>query len=484
MSNIIVRGQRIKLSELFKSLQLAVRITASNQLNTIYDISCCGLDDTGKCQDERYFIFYNQMESPDKSILLTNNTNNSSTFKINLENLLNSVTRLVFTITIDGNGAMSELDTGSVVFLEKNNIVAHFDFKGADFNKEKAIMIAEIYFKNEWRINAIGQGFNGGLSDLLKHFGIEEEAGASPKNVVPQNAEEFYSKKIKQFQRRLKKVLLEGELTQEKVDKLNQYCIQNNLSIDEMFAEAKNEITKTLHKLLTDISSENKISQQEQDIVNRLCKFLDTPKELTKEINQIVSRVKKIEKINSGDVEAINSKLVSLKNGELIWCHFKKVLSVFDENDELVGYEGDVFVTNTRIIFRSVEAPAEISFAAILGYELDDDDAIYIFGKTKKSTITLLLKKDGDLLHAYINQAINKYNHRLSSSKPLNKTRSIPSEVRNIVWARDGGRCVECGGTEYLEYDHIIPYSKNGSNNENNVQILCRGCNSKKGSKI
>lgn len=481
MSKVVIRGQRIKLSELFQSLQLVVRITASNQLNTVYDISCCALDDTGKCQDERYFIFYNQTESPDKNILLINNTSNSSTFKINLENLPKTIARLVFTITIDGTGVMSELDSGSVVLLEKNNIVGRFEFSGIDFNKEKAIMVAEIYFKNEWRFTAIGQGFNGGLSDVLKNFGIQEESSES---TFIQDSDVSNAKKIKTFQRRLKKELLDGELTQEKVAKLGNYCLQNGLDMDKMFIDAKGEITKTLHKLLTDIASENKITQHEQDVINRLCKFLDSPKEVVKEINQVVTRVKKIEKINSGDIDAINSKLITLKNGELIWCHFKKVLSVFDENDELVGYEGDVFVTSERLIFKSAEVPAEISFSAILGFETDDDDAIYIFGKTKKSTITLLLKKDAVLLDAYISQAINKYNRRLSSNKPLNKTRSIPQEVRNIVWARDGGRCVECGGAEYLEYDHIIPYSKNGSNTENNIQILCRGCNSKKGNKI
>ena len=37
-----------------------------------------------------------------------------------------------------------------------------------------------------------------------------------------------------------------------------------------------------------------------------------------------------------------------------------------------------------------------------------------------------------------------------------------------------------CGGYEYLEYDHISPYSCGGSNDVSNIQLLCRKCNRSK----
>jgi hypothetical protein len=46
----------------------------------------------------------------------------------------------------------------------------------------------------------------------------------------------------------------------------------------------------------------------------------------------------------------------------------------------------------------------------------------------------------------------------------------IPADVRSFVWRRDQGRCVRCDSTEQLEYDHIIPLAKGGSNTERSAR--------------
>jgi len=62
--------------------------------------------------------------------------------------------------------------------------------------------------------------------------------------------------------------------------------------------------------------------------------------------------------------------------------------------------------------------------------------------------------------------------------------RFIPKTVKFEVWRRDQGKCVECGSNERLEFDHIIPVSKGGSNTARNIQLLCENCNRSKGAEI
>lgn len=60
----------------------------------------------------------------------------------------------------------------------------------------------------------------------------------------------------------------------------------------------------------------------------------------------------------------------------------------------------------------------------------------------------------------------------------------IPQEVVDAVYRRDGGRCVYCGSTENLQLDHIIPFSRGGATNVDNLQLLCQKCNLAKSNKI
>ena len=64
------------------------------------------------------------------------------------------------------------------------------------------------------------------------------------------------------------------------------------------------------------------------------------------------------------------------------------------------------------------------------------------------------------------------------------RSRAIPRDVRDSVWRRDEGKCVQCGSVDSLEFDHIIPFSKGGSNTYRNIQLLCESCNRAKSDSI
>lgn len=65
------------------------------------------------------------------------------------------------------------------------------------------------------------------------------------------------------------------------------------------------------------------------------------------------------------------------------------------------------------------------------------------------------------------------------------RRRIIPTSVKLEVWKRDGGKCVVCGATDELHFDHIIPFSKGGTSlKADNVQLLCARHNIQKRDKI
>jgi hypothetical protein len=68
---------------------------------------------------------------------------------------------------------------------------------------------------------------------------------------------------------------------------------------------------------------------------------------------------------------------------------------------------------------------------------------------------------------------------------PSRQRRVIPTHVKLEVWRRDKGRCVICGATDELHFDHIIPVSKGGTSlKAENVQLLCARHNLEKRDKI
>jgi len=61
---------------------------------------------------------------------------------------------------------------------------------------------------------------------------------------------------------------------------------------------------------------------------------------------------------------------------------------------------------------------------------------------------------------------------------------AIPADVRAHVFDRDQRACRRCGATEDLTLDHIHPWSIGGTDTPDNLQVLCRPCNSSKGDRV
>lgn len=173
------RGQKGKLADLGSGHVFNVDLEIAANGASV-DVSCFGLDANDKLSDDRYMVFYNQLASPEGAVRLNQSPGRAS-FAVNLDQLPASIAKLVFVAAIDGAASMRTLGASSLTL----GSALRFPWSGADFGDEKAVIVAELYRRDgQWRFGAVGQGFAGGLSTLLAHFG-GAEAGSSSKPATP-----------------------------------------------------------------------------------------------------------------------------------------------------------------------------------------------------------------------------------------------------------------------------------------------------------
>jgi len=147
------------------------------------DLSTFALDANGKLVGEPYMTFFNQPATPCGGVLVGNGLAGGHRFTFNLARLPAKVERVVITASIDGPGVMSQLQSGYLRLLAGDTEFVRFAFTGADFVSERALMVGEIYRRNgAWRFMASGQGFDGGLDVLVRHFGgtVDETPAPAP----------------------------------------------------------------------------------------------------------------------------------------------------------------------------------------------------------------------------------------------------------------------------------------------------------------
>lgn len=143
--------------------------------------------------------------------------------------------------------------------------------------------------------------------------------------------------------------------------------------------------------------------------------------------------------------------------------------------------EGRLIGTNKKLRFVGPEAGIEMPWSRIVSVSIVDD--LVALAATSARGGAEFDVEDPDLVAAALEGAL-RVAKRLALAPGRRDTRAIPPEIKAQVWRRDGGACIECGATHYLEFDHVIPLSRGGATSPGNLQVLCRSCNRAKGARI
>ena len=132
---------------------------------------------------ESNFVFYNNKVAPGVEHTGDNRTGtgdgDDETIKIDLNSIEPDVEKIAVTVTIDQadtrrqNFGMVENAYIHIVDGVSNTELIRYDL-GEDYSIETAVVVAEIYrYNGEWKFNAIGSGFAGGLAALCRNYGLE-----------------------------------------------------------------------------------------------------------------------------------------------------------------------------------------------------------------------------------------------------------------------------------------------------------------------
>jgi hypothetical protein len=187
-----------------------------------------------------------------------------------------------------------------------------------------------------------------------------------------------------------------------------------------------------------------------------------------------------LSRIRQGELPAVRTSKL-LEGGEI--CHLdQRCRHRYETAKNSYTVDGELTITSKRILFNSPTRSFAVSPSKVVDVKLLYD-SIFITVSGSRGTGHYFLDSP-QFGEAILVGVAKRHKYLLVQKFTGEQSRHILDDVKRDVWQRDGGRCVRCRASDYLEFDHIIPHTKGGANTVNNVQILCRRCNLGKGARI
>jgi tellurium resistance protein TerD len=190
MAVSLAKGQRVSLekiapglTEIFVGLGWDVKAVDTG-VDFDLDASVFLLGSNEKLISDKHFIFYNNLTSPDaaKSVEHTGDNltgagdGDDEMVKVNFKQVPAEVEKIVVAVTIHEaqerkqNFGQVQNAFVRIVNLQTEQEVVRYDLV-EDYSTETALIMAELYRKDgEWRLNAVGAGYQGGLQALLDRY--------------------------------------------------------------------------------------------------------------------------------------------------------------------------------------------------------------------------------------------------------------------------------------------------------------------------
>lgn len=151
-----------------------------------FDLDACAFlcGENGKVTTDSDFVFYSNLRHSSGAVEHTGDNKtgegegDDEIIKVDLGLVPANIAKIDFTVTIYEAEArrqnFGQVSNAYIRIVDQSNgtELIRYDL-GEDFSIETAIVVGEIYRHNgEWKFNAIGSGFQGGLQALCQNFGV------------------------------------------------------------------------------------------------------------------------------------------------------------------------------------------------------------------------------------------------------------------------------------------------------------------------
>ncbi|WZL72909.1 TerD family protein [Clostridiaceae bacterium 35-E11] len=191
MSISLTKGQKIDLTKTNPGLKKVIIGLGwdTNKYSGGYDFdldaSAFLAGENGKVNNDKDFIFYNNLQGGNGSVIHTGDNRtgegegDDEQIKVDFSKVPANVHKIAITVTIhealqrgQNFGQVSNAFV-RVVNEETSQEVLRYDL-GEDFSVETALVVCELYRHNgEWKFSAVGSGFEGGLAALCRNYGLQ-----------------------------------------------------------------------------------------------------------------------------------------------------------------------------------------------------------------------------------------------------------------------------------------------------------------------
>lgn len=171
MATELTKGQNTALT--------AGRIRVSAEVALSTDISALLVNASGKVRSDADFIFYNQPHGPGVTLLPGNNA--PALIDIDLAALPPEIAKVRIVASLDGSGRQFGQVPPLIAWVHDNSGTPLIKYVASGLTVETIMIALEVYRRGaDWKVRAVGQGYAGGLAELVTDHGVVVDGPPTP----------------------------------------------------------------------------------------------------------------------------------------------------------------------------------------------------------------------------------------------------------------------------------------------------------------